>query len=74
MIWEAISSHGTAGLYFVPPNTTINGPRHVEMLEQKLDLHMHIHECNRFMHDGASCDRSKVACEFLRKHKIQVLC
>ena len=65
-------SHGTAGLYFLPPHTTINGPRSIEMLEQKLDLHMHVHECNIFMHDGALCHKSKVVCEFLIKHKIQV--
>ena len=40
MIRRAMLSSGTAGLYFLPPNTTMNGPRYVEMLGQKLDLHI----------------------------------
>ena len=55
------------------PNSDMNETRYVEMLEQKLDLHMHIYECNVFMRDGALCHRSIVACKLLRKHKIQVL-
>ena len=73
MIWGAMSSHGTTGLYFLVPNTTINGSRYVEMLAKKLDSHMHIYEWNIFVHDEVPCHRFKVACGFFRKHKIQVL-
>ena len=27
MIWGAMSCHSAAGLYFIPPNTTMNGPK-----------------------------------------------
>ena len=54
-------SHGTAGLHFLPPNTNMNGHKYVEMLEQKLDLHIHIYKRSIFMYDGAPYHRFKVA-------------
>ena len=45
MIWHATFCHGAAGLYFIPPNTTMNGPKYVELLKEMLKLHMHIHDC-----------------------------
>ena len=54
-------------------NTTINGPRYIKTSEHKLDLYMHILECNIFMHDRAPCHGFKVASKFLRKIKNQAL-
>ena len=62
-----------SGLYFIPPNTTMNGPKYVELLKEKLNIYMHIHGCMIFMQDGAPCNRSKVATVFLKKNKISVL-
>ena len=59
--------------YCIPSNTTINGPTYVELLREKLKLHMHVHGCTIFLQDGALCHRSKVATEFLRENKISVL-
>ena len=73
MIWGAMSCVGPSGLYFIPPNTTMNGPRYVELLKEKLKLHMDIHKCTIFMQDGAPCHRPKVATDFLKKNKISVL-
>ena len=36
-------SHGAAGLNFIPPNTSMNGPKYVELFKKKLKLHMHVH-------------------------------
>ena len=38
------------------------------MLEDKLEIHMAIYECNMFMQDGAPCDRSKLVSNFLKKN------
>ena len=73
MIWGAMSCFGPSGLYFIPPNTTMNGLRYVELLKEKLKLHMDLHKCTIFMQDGAPCHRSKVATDFLKKNKISVL-
>ena len=53
MIWGAISKNGTAGLYFLAPGTTMNGPKYVELLKNKLLLHMTVYSTTIFMHDGA---------------------
>ena len=73
MILGAMSCFGHSGLYFLPPNTTMNGPRYVELLQEKLKLHMDIHKRTIFMQDGAPCHRSKVATDLLKKNKISVL-
>ena len=61
MIWGAMSSNGTAGLFFLPKGTTMNGARYLEMLQEKLQLHM------------APCHRSKIVSEFLKKKKIKTI-
>ena len=73
MIWGAMSCVGAAGLYYIPLNTTMNGLKHVELLKEKLKLHMHIHGHTIFMQNGALCHRSKVVTEFLKKKQISVL-
>ena len=44
----------------------MNGPKYVELLKEKLTLHMHVNGCTISMQDGAPCHRSKVATEFLK--------
>ena len=73
MVWGAMSSMGTAGLYFLPPGTTMNGEKYVNLLKSKLDIHMTIHNCQIFMHDGAPCHRSKMVKKFLEQKNIQML-
>ena len=38
---------------FLPTGTTMNGVRYRKMLENNFEIHMTIHECNMFMHNGA---------------------
>jgi len=73
MICGAISEHGVTGISFLPPGTTINGPRYVELLAEKLKIHMAVHNCIIFMQAGAPCHRSKVAKTFLPENRIKVL-
>ena len=73
MIWEAMSQHGIGGLYFLPSGTTMNGEKYVQLLSDKLQLHMQVRRCNIFMQDGAPCHRSKLVTNFLKKKKVKVL-
>ena len=50
---------GTAGFYFLPPETTISGKKHVHLLKRKLELHMIVCSNQIFMLDGTLCHRSK---------------
>ena len=72
MILGAMSSNNTAGLFFLPIGTTMNGVRYRKILEDKLKLHMGIHECYVFVQDGASCYRSKLN-DFIKKKNIKML-
>ena len=53
MIWGAISTKGTAGLFFLKPGTTMNGQKYQDLMKEKLQLHMSVHECTIFMQDVA---------------------
>ena len=73
MIWGAMFRNGVAALSFLPPGTIINGPKYVQMLSEKLKLHLQVHNCQIFMEDSAPCHRSKVAKNFLDSNNIDLL-
>ena len=73
MVWGAMSRNGVAALSFLPPGTTINKPKYVQMLPKKLKLHLQVHNCQMFMQDGAPCHRCKVAKNFLDSNNIDLL-
>ena len=58
----------TQTILFLPIGTTMNGVRYCKMLENKLEIHMAIHECNMFMQDSAPCRHSKLVSDFLKKN------
>ena len=64
--------NGVAALSLLPPGTTMNGPKYVQMLSEKLKFHMQVHNCKIFMQDGAPCHRSEVAKNFLNDNNIQL--
>ena len=43
------------------------------MLEDKLKIHVAIHECNMFIENGVTCHRSKLVSNFLKKKIIKTL-
>ena len=51
----------------------MNGPKYVQMLSEKLKLHLQVHNCQIFMQDCAPCHRSKVAKNFLDSNNIDLL-
>ena len=52
MVWGAMCRNGVAALSFLPPRTTMNGPKYVQMLLEKLKLHMQVRNCKIFMQDA----------------------
>ena len=73
MVWGAMSRSGVAALSFLPSGTTMNEPKYMQMLSEKLKLHLQVHNCQIFMQDGAPCNRSKVAKNFLDSNNIDLL-
>ena len=53
MIWGGVSLNGTSGLYFLPAGLTMNGQMYLQLLKEKIELHMIVHNDDVFMHDGA---------------------
>ena len=49
MIWGAMSVNGTLALYFLPEGVTINGLQYVKLLQDKLQLHIAVHQCSLFI-------------------------
>jgi hypothetical protein len=61
MVWGCFSGKlGRGGLYFLPPNTTMNGVRYKMVLENHLLPFMELHKTKWFLQDGAPCHKSKV--------------
>jgi len=46
------------GLYLLPTGTTINGQKYVNLLKEKLELHINERSCGSCIQDGAPCHRS----------------
>ena len=68
-----MSINETAGLFFLPPGTTINGQKYLDLLKNKLKLQMAVHKCSVFMQDGAPCHHAKIVIQFLKAQKINIL-
>jgi transposase len=73
MVWASFCGRGRGGLWFMPKNTTINGPVYLSVLQDKLVPHMQIHNCTIFQHDGAPCHRTKAVGRWLEQEGIEVL-
>ena len=73
MIWGAMSVDGTAAQYFLPIGVTMNGSRYVNLLREKLQLHMAVNQCSVFIHDDPPSHRSKVVQSFLDQQRINML-
>ena len=73
MVWGAMSAKGTAGFYFLPHSMTVDGSRYLNVLKEKLELYMNVHQCDTFMHDDAPCHRSKLVSSFLQENQVKVL-
>ena len=59
--------------FFLPVGMTMNAQQYLDLLKNKLKLHMTIHNCSVFMQDGAPCHRAKIVTQFLKSKKIHLL-
>ena len=73
MIWDTMSANGEGDIYFLKPNTTMDGAKYAELLKDKLLTHMAIHQSLIFMHDAALCHWSKIVKQFLTENHIKIL-
>ena len=69
----AISIKGTAGPFFLKPGTTMNGQKYLNLMKEKLQLPMSVHDCTIFMQDGVPCHCSKIVTDSFRANRITLL-
>jgi hypothetical protein len=61
MVWGCfIGKLGRGGLYFMPPNMTMNDIKYKMMLENHLLPFVELRKTKFFLQDGAPCNKSKV--------------
>jgi len=73
MIWGSLSAQGRSSLWFIPPNTTINGNVYLTILQEKLPVFMQLSSTNIFQHDGAPCHRTKKVSAWLLANGYEIL-
>ena len=54
MVWGVMTKNKTVVLYFLVPGTTTNVLKYVQLLQEKLNIHMVMHNTSIFMYDGRS--------------------
>jgi len=47
--------------------------KYLQLMKEKLELHMAVHNCEIFMHDGAPCHGAKIVTDFLKTKNIKLL-
>ena len=57
--WGTKCNSGITRLHILTPGTTMNDENYVKLLKEKPAIHMHIHKCTIFMHDGGPYHHSK---------------
>ena len=58
---------GLVGYHISSVGTTINGLKYIKLLQEKLSIHMVVHNTSMFILDGTPCHRSKVVSEVFDK-------
>lgn len=73
MVWGCFGGAGRGELWFVPPGTTMNAARYLELLKEKLLINMQRLQCTIFQQDGAPCHTAKVVKNWFAAEGVQVL-
>lgn len=73
MCWGGISSHGTGPLTPIPKGQKVNAAFYIKMLDDKLKIHMDIHETRILLQDSAPCHTAKTTMKWFADNGISVL-
>lgn len=73
MIWGSITARGRAGLWFLPPKTTMNAKIYLDLLKEKLPEWMARRGASVFQQDGAPCHTAKTVKAWFQNQPFQLL-
>ena len=68
MVWACFSFRGRGGIEFLKEGEMMNGERYRDILENKLELFMGMHNCSHFLQDSAPCHKSKIVKKWFDDH------
>ena len=66
MVWGCFSMRGRGGMWFLPKNEKMRGPRYTEVIREHLVPFMKSHGTKVFMQDGAPCHRVRPVKDIIR--------
>ena len=73
MIWGAITYRGHAGLHFMEKNEKLNGQKYVQILNEKVKIHMDITGTSIFQQDSAPPHICKLAKQWFQENNVTLL-
>lgn len=73
MCWGAITAKGRAGIAFLEKGKRLNSQGYMKILDEKVKVHMNIHEVTYFQQDSAPCHVSKVTKRWFVDNQVQLL-
>ena len=73
MIWRSISAAGRGGLAFIRKGDKMNAAKYIEILNERLQIHMAINGTTAFQQDSAPCHVAKVVKQWFASNSIQLL-
>lgn len=60
MVWGCFSWRGRGAIEFMKKGEMMNGKRYLELLEDKLERFMELHQTTHFLQDSAPCHKAKI--------------
>lgn len=73
MVWGCFSHKCRGALSLLPPRTSVNKEKYLEILQEKLPIFMNICETSIFQHDKATPHMAKIVSQWLEQQQIEVL-
>ena len=73
MIWGAITARGRSGLYVMPPSTTVNVERYLNIIQEKVPHWLEVRQCSVLQHDGVPCHQARSVKAWLQQQRFRVL-
>ena len=73
MVWGCFSAFGRGRLSFLEKGATMNTPRYIAVLEEKMLPEFRARRLDWFLQDGAPCHKSKGTMSFLEQNGVSVM-
>lgn len=73
MVWGAMAANGRGPLQIIPKGQSVNSKVYIDILQEKLKLHMEIRGTTIFLQDSAPCHKSKATMKWFADNRVELL-